>query len=154
MLLPQLNTMLGSSCPLECHVGICNELLNFFVLSWKAFLLTYSTFLRMDTLEIQPLCMNSNVDIVLCYFFAELHVTRSCLLHKFSSRPSHLECCPQVSRFFFKKKKLNDVASFLNLFCNSLHVLLVLVSFVVRDAVDSEINRLFELTFGRPIATP
>ena len=40
----------------------------------------------------------------------------------------------------------------LNLFCNSLHVLLVLASFVVRDAVDSEINRSFQFLF-RPIAT-
>ena len=65
---------------------------------WEAFLLIYPTFLRMDILEIQPLCMNGNADIVLCWFFAELHVTRSCLLHKFPSRPSHLECCPRVSR--------------------------------------------------------
>ena len=39
-----------------------------------------------------------------------------------------------------------------DLFCNSLHVLLVLVSFVVGDAVDSEIDRLFDILF-RPIAT-
>ena len=36
----------------------------------------------MDTLEIQLLCMNSNADIVLCQSFAELHATRSCLLHE------------------------------------------------------------------------
>ena len=29
MLLPRLNTMSGSSRSLECHVGICNELLKF-----------------------------------------------------------------------------------------------------------------------------
>ena len=29
MLLPWLDTMSGSSRSLECHVGICNELLNF-----------------------------------------------------------------------------------------------------------------------------
>ena len=36
------------------------------------------------------------------------------------------------------------IYKFLNLFCNSLHVLLVLVSFLVRDAVDSKINRVFK----------
>ena len=37
-------------------------------------------------------------------------------------------------------------------FCDSLHVLRVRVSFVVEDAGDSEINRLFDLLF-RPSAT-
>ena len=32
MLLPRLETMLGSSRPLECHVGICIELLKKFCL--------------------------------------------------------------------------------------------------------------------------
>ena len=41
---------------------------------------------------------------------------------------------------------------FLNLFCNSLHVLLVLASFVVGDAVDSEIDRLFDILL-RTVAT-
>ena len=36
------------------------------------------------------------------------------------------------------------IYKFLNLFCNSLHVLLVLVSFVVRDAVGSKIKRVFK----------
>ena len=45
------------------------------------------------------------------------------------------------------------IYKFLNLFCNSLHALLVLVSFVVGDAVDSEINRSFEFLF-RSIAPP
>ena len=38
-------------------------------------------------------------------------------------------------------------------FCNALHVLLVLVNFVVRDAVDSEIKRLFGVLL-RSMATP
>ena len=73
--------------------------LNFFVLCRKAVLLTYSTFLRMDILEIELLCKNSDADIVLS--FAELHATRSGLLHEFSSRPSHLKV---VLRWVFFKK--------------------------------------------------
>ena len=41
---------------------------------------------------------------------------------------------------------------FLDLFYDSLHVLRVRVSFVVGDAVDSEINRLFDVLL-RPSAT-
>ena len=37
---------------------------------------------------------------------------------------------------------------FLDLFCDSLHVLLVRVSFVDGDAVDSEIIRLFDFLLG------
>ena len=87
-----------SSRSLECHADIYNELLKIFVWCWRAFLPTCSVLLRMDTLDIQPQCTSSNVAIVLCEFFAEFHVTHSCLLHEFSSRPSHWECSPQVSR--------------------------------------------------------
>ena len=89
MLLPWLNTMSGSSRSLACHEGICNELLKTLSDAGGAFLPTCSVVLRMDILEIQSQCMSSNVDIVLCEFFAAFHVTRSCLLHEFSSRPSH-----------------------------------------------------------------
>ena len=41
--------------------------------------------------------MNRNADIVLRPSFAELHATRNCSLHDFSSRRSHSECCPEVS---------------------------------------------------------
>ena len=85
MFLAWLDTMSGSSRSLECHVGICNELLKIFSNAVP----TCSNVLRMDILEIEPQCTSSNVDIVLCQFFAELHVTHSSLLHEFSSRPSH-----------------------------------------------------------------
>ena len=95
-LLPRLNTMLGSSRPLECHRGIYNKLPQF-VQSWKVFLLTNSTFLRINIPDLKLLCMNSIVDIVL-QFFDEFHVTHSCLLHKCSSLHSQLDCCPLVNR--------------------------------------------------------
>ena len=41
---------------------------------------------------------------------------------------------------------------FLDMFCDSLHVLLDLVSFFGWDAVDSETNGLFDV-FLRPLAT-
>ena len=56
---------------------------------------------------------------------------------------------PLVSR---PLKKFFCIHKVLDLLCDSLHVLLVLVSFVVGDAVDSEINRLFDVLFW-PIAT-
>ena len=52
----------------------------------------------------------------------------------------------------FLKKYFFRIRKFLNLFCNSLHALFVLVGFVDGDAVDSEINRLFQFLF-RPSAT-
>ena len=90
--------------------------------------------------------MSCNVDIVLCEFFAESNATRSCLLHKFPSRPSHLQCCPRVSR-------LQGFSIDTNFRTCSVHTLLVLVNFVVKDAVYSEINGLFESLF-RSSATP
>ena len=65
-----------------------------------------------------------------------------------SPRPFHSECCQQVGPLVNSFR----IYKFLNLFCNSLHVLLVLVSFVVRDAVDSKINRVFKFHL-RPNAT-
>ena len=55
----------------------------------------------------------------------------------------------EVSRLL----KLLCSHKFLDLFCDSMHVLIVRVSFVVGDAVDSEINRLFDFLL-RPSATP
>ena len=79
MLLPRLDTMSGSSRSLECHIGICNELLKSLSDAGEKFLPTCSIVLRMDILEIQPQCTSSNVDIELCQFLAEFHVTHSCL---------------------------------------------------------------------------
>ena len=147
MLLPRMSTTLCSMRFLKCDVGVCDELLEFF-LCRKAFLLTYLSFLRMDILGIRLPRLNNIADIVSCESFSESHATRNSLLHKFSSRPFHSECCP---RWVFFQNSFR-IYKFLNLFCNSLHVLLVLVNFVVRDAVVLKINRLFEF-FLRPSAT-
>ena len=88
MLLPQLSTMLDSARPLECHAGVFNELLKMIVFA-GSISSDRLNFLPHGQKEIQLLCMNSNTDIVLCQFFAELQATRSCLLHEFSSRPSN-----------------------------------------------------------------
>ena len=84
--------------------------------------------------------MNNNVKQALCQSFSEFNAIRNFLLRKFASRPFHSECCHKVGLLleFFR------IYKYLNLFCNSLHVLLVLVSFLVRDAVDSKINRVFK----------
>ena len=139
MLLSQLSTMLGSALFLECREAVCNEFFNPSVSSKKAFLPTYSAFLRMDILGTLLPRMNTNAGIVLCQSFAELHAIRNCLLHELSSRPFHSGCCPQMDPL----KKNFRIDKFLILFCNSSHVLLVLVGFVARYAVDSKINRLF-----------
>ena len=114
MLLSQLSTMLGSALFLECRVGVCNEFFNF-VLSKKAFLPTYSAFLRMDILGVLLPRMNNNADIVLCQSFAELHAIRNCLLHEFSSRPFTQD----VLLWWILLKKPFRIYKFLNLFCNS-----------------------------------
>ena len=62
----------------------------------KAFLLTYLVFLRNDILGIQLPRMKLIVVTVLCQCFSEFHAIRNFLLHKFSSRPFHSECCHQV----------------------------------------------------------
>ena len=102
----------------------------------------------MDILEIQPHCTSSNIDIVLCQFFAEFHVTPSCLLHEFFHGlfTENGVLGWVVLNLFWSHK-------FLSLFCDSLHVLLVLTSLVVGDVVDSGINGLFDFLL-RPSATP
>ena len=75
---------------------MCDVRLEFFVVCRKAFPLTYLVFLRDDILGIQLPRMNNMVETVLCQFFSEFHAIRNFLLHKFSSRPFHSECCHQV----------------------------------------------------------
>ena len=96
MLLPRMSTMLCSTRFLECHVGVCDVWLDFFVVCKKAFHLTYLVFLRDDILGIQLPRMNNIIDTVLCQSFSEFHAIRNFLLHKISSRPFHSECCHQV----------------------------------------------------------
>ena len=83
MLLPRMSTMLGSTRFLECHVGVCDVWLEFFVVCKKAFPLTYSVFLRNDILGIQLPPVNNIVETVLCQSFYEFHAIRNFLLQKF-----------------------------------------------------------------------
>ena len=100
MLLPRMSTMLCSTRYLECHVGVCDVWHEFFDSARKAFPLTYSVFLRNDILGIQLPRMKLIVVTVLCQSFSEMHAIRNFLLHKFSSRPFHSECCHQVGLLF------------------------------------------------------
>ena len=149
MLLPPTSTMLGSTRFLECPVGVFDVWLEFFVVYRKVFPLTYLVFLRNDILGIQLPRMNIIVETVLCQFFTEFHAIRNILLHKFSSRPFHTECCHQVFFFFLKKK-----------FCSYLQVSELVLQFFARTARPckssslgmSKINRVFKLHL-RPNAT-
>ena len=63
MLLPRMSTMLCSTRFLECHVGVFDVRLDFFVACRKAFPLTYLVFLRDDILGIQPPRMKTSLKL-------------------------------------------------------------------------------------------
>ena len=108
----------------------------------KAFLLTYLVFLRNDILGIQLPRMKLIVVTVLCqcFFLNFMQFAISCFINFLRG----LFTQSVVTKWVFFLKNSFRIYKFLNLFCNSLHLLLVLVSFIVRDAVDSKINRVFK----------
>ena len=93
--------------------------------------------------------MNNIVETVLCQFFLNsMQFAISC----FKNFLCGIFTQNVVTKWVFLKNSFR-IFKFLILFCNSLHVLLVLVKFLVRDAVDSKIKRALKLPI-RPNATP
>ena len=148
MFLPRLSIMLCSTRVLKCHVGVCDELLEFLLYAGKHFL--WHIYLPSALTHLES-SFHVSIAMLTLYFVGPflnfMQFASSCFINFLRGRLTQ----NVVPRWIFFQNSFR-IHKFLNLFCNSLHVLLVLVGFVVKDAVNSKINTLFEFLL-RPSAT-